>query len=129
MAVMDLVVSGTTYSLPQPMQNGYTEQLQYRGKSYRMASGALVRENTSTTPFHRFTLEWTQLTAAQKAIVDNAVAALIDGTAGSFTAPTGTTVTVVLGEGESALPQWEVRKVKANTVLSFSGKLELEKSA
>lgn len=128
MAALDLVVSSTTYPLPQPMQNGYSEEITYRGKAYRMASGALARENTSTTVFHVFTLEWTFLTAAQKAVVDNAVAAMIDGTSGSFTTPANTTLTVVLGENAVPLT-WEIRKAKANTEWRYSGKLELERSA
>lgn len=129
MATMDLVVSGTTYALPQPMRNGYSERIQYRGKSYRMALGNIVRENTSTTAFHEITIEWALLTAAQRAIVDTAVAALIDGTAGTFTTPSNSSITVVLGEGDGALPHWEERGVKRNTELRHSGKLILEKSA
>lgn len=127
MAIMDLVVGATTYSLPLPMQNGYTEELNYRGSAYRMAAGNLVRENTSTTVFHKITIEWVVLTAAQKTIVDNAVAAMIDGTAGTFTNPGNSNLTVVLGD--EPLPTWEMRTIKKGTELRYSGRLSLEKSA
>jgi hypothetical protein len=125
MAINDLVTGTATRVLPPPMQNGYSEEVLYRGTTHRMANGGLVRENVSTTMMRVITYEWAQLTSADRSIVEAAVADMIDGSTASLTAPTGATYTVVLGE---TLPQWQVRKVGGGT-LRYSGKLVLEKSA
>lgn len=124
MAIMDLVTTTATRALPQPMQNGFTMELWNRGKAYRMASGALVRERTNTSLLRRFTIEWTHLTATQRAVVDSAVSDMLDGSQATFTDPANANWTVVLAEKD--FPQWKVVKVKNLTELRYSGTLELE---
>jgi hypothetical protein len=128
MAAGDLVVNGVTYSLPAPMQNGLTEPEHYRGSQHIMGSGAPVWEFTSTTAYNRTTIEWSLLTAAQKAIVSDAVAALVvygTGTYSPFTGGSNWTVTL----GRDGFPDWGIRKVKGNTEFRYSGKLTLERTA
>lgn len=119
---MALTLNGT--SLPEPMQNGYTIEIWQRGKAHRMASGALVRERTSTAFLRRFTIEWTHLTPAEVSTIHTVLGAMLDGTAVTLVDPPGGTYTVVLADKE--LPQWKVRKVHGNTQFRYSGTLVLE---
>lgn len=119
---MPLTLNGT--SLPEPMQNGYTIELWQRGKAYRMASGALVREQTNSTLLRRFSIEWTHLTGTQVGTIQTVISAMMDGTSVTLVDPVGTSYTVVLAEKE--FPQWKIRKVKGNTEFRYSGTLELE---
>lgn len=127
MAAGTLTINGTPHNLPQPMQNGYSVDDGARGAAHRMASGAWVWEVTATGLFRAFTIEWTGLTAAQRNTVDGAVGALLQYGAGSWECYTGSTYTVVLGDG--GLPRWRVRKVKQNSEYSFAGSLTLEQNA
>lgn len=127
MAAGDLVVNGVTYSLPAPMQNGYTEEPAWRGTQHRMASGAPVWEFTSTTAYPTVTMEWAQLTAAQKTVVENAVAALVEYGTGTFSPWPGGTWTVTLGK--DALEPWTIRRRLGTSTYFFSGRLTLERTA
>jgi hypothetical protein len=124
MAIMDLVTTTATRALPQPMQNGYTEENYHKGTAHRMADGSLVREAVASGRKMRITIEWTQLTGTQRDVVNNAVADMLDGSQATFTPPSGSNLTVVLGEG--ALPTWTVRKRLGTTTYFYSGKLTLE---
>lgn len=127
MAVYDLVSNSSTFSLPEPMQNGYNVQDNARGTAHKMASGAYVWEGTSTSLFRTFVIEWSQLTAAQVTVIENACIALITTGTGTWACPSGTTYTVILaGDG---LPRWRVRKIKKGTELRYSGSLTLEQNA
>jgi len=117
----------TTWSLPDPMQNGYTMAYGQWGKAHRMASGALVRERTNTSLLRQITIEWTYITATQRSVVDAAVTAMLDGSSATLTNPLEAgTYTVVLGERD--LPEWKVTRVRHGGTASyrFSGKLVLE---
>jgi hypothetical protein len=127
MAIYDLVTGGGTRALPAPMQNGYSVEIWSRGTAHRMASGALVREVTSSGVWRRFTIEWLNLTETQRGYVDTAVNDMLDGSTATFTDPAGTSYTVTLGE--SGLPDWQVLKAKKNTELRYSGRLTLEQNA
>jgi hypothetical protein len=127
MAVMDLVTGAATRSLPYPKSpDGYQEELFQRGTAHRMASGALVREATSTTVFRRFTLDWQNITSTQWGVVNSAVADMDDGSTASFTNPQGSTYTVVLGE--EGFPTWTVTAA-AGGVFRYSGTLVLEQNS
>lgn len=127
MAAGDLVVNGVTYSLPAPMQNGYTERPKFRGSLHRMASGAPAWEFTSTSPFGDGTTEWSNITAAQAAVVNNAVAALVTYGTGTWTTWTGATWTVTLGDG--GFPEWTIRRRLGTNTYFYTGKLTLERTA
>lgn len=126
MAALDLTVNSTPYSLPQPMQNGYSIRGNARGKGYQLASGARVWETTSAGLFRTFVIEWTGLTHAQRGTIDTAVGAMLTYGSGTWECPTGGSYTVVLGD---TLPVWKVRKTKAGTTLAYSGSLTLEQNA
>jgi len=125
MAVMDLVTGVTTRALPQPKKNGYHEEQFQRGTVRRMASGVLVREATSTTVFRRITIEWVYLTAAQVGVVNNAIADIEDGSTATFTNPSGTNYTVVLGE--NGFPNWQITTVPGGA-FRYTGKIVLEQT-
>jgi hypothetical protein len=125
MAAMDLVTSGGTRALPQPIQDDYTEELFQRGSTRRMASGILVREITSSTVFRRFKITWKLLTSSQWGVVNNVCTDMDDGSTATFTNPQGTNYTVVLAE--NGFPEWKVRTVASE--FRYSGTLILEQNS
>jgi len=114
----------STQSLPHPGVGGYEEEVFVKGATRRMASGALVRDLVTDATKLRFTLRWPALTAAQRGDVLAAYALLRDGTSRTFTAPSGSTYTVVLAE--NGFPQFAIVATKGGSALMYSGSLSLE---
>jgi hypothetical protein len=127
MAVWDLVTGVTTRALPAAKQpDGYREELFQRGTAHRMASGALVREATSTTTFRRIEIEWQNISPTQALVVLNALADMDDGSTALFSAPSGADYTVVLAE--DGYPTWTVTAAAGGTI-RYSGVLKLEQNS
>lgn len=113
-----------TTTLPMPFREGQEERVFYKGSVQRMASGALVRDNVSSTPKLRFVLEWRGLTTAERTTVMTALATVADGTSRSFTSARNLTYTVVLAE--DGAPEWTVYPARGGSEFRFDGALTLE---
>ena len=83
------ILAGTTLAHP----SAFSEEVEFRGTSVEMASGAQSTDLVVSGIKRIFTLTWQTLTAAEKASIITAFTAIKEAS-GSFTSPDSTVYTV-----------------------------------
>lgn len=82
-------------------ENQFQSRLEWRGGATVLANGNIRRDLVQASPKHVFTLSWPWLTATDRANLESAYEAAVNGPV-SFVAPDGETYTVTAAE-EAAL--------------------------
>jgi len=111
------ILAGTTLAHP----SAFSEEVEFRGTSVEMASGAQSTDLVVAAAKRRFSVTWQTLTAAEKADIITAFTA-IKQASGSFTSPDSTVYTVTRA-GDAVLNFEYVQIAGGN--FRYAGSLQL----
>ncbi|KKN74771.1 hypothetical protein LCGC14_0386640 [marine sediment metagenome] len=115
MATTTPVLEAQTLAEPH-WQDGYIEEILYRGASVEMADGSVKYDLVSATAKHEFTLKFIGITSGEKSTLETAFAAIKTGyNNNNFTSPTNTQYTVTRHPSQRTL-KWESIIIAGNTL-------------